>query len=446
MLATAPSLPPDLLSRLYHQYQAAGRAVSTDSRTLPAGALFFALNGARRGAEFAPAALAAGAAHAVVDDAALAATDPARYTLVPDPLAALQALALHHRRRFGGPVVALTGSNGKTTTKELLAGVLGQRFRTLATTGNFNNHIGVPLTLLRLDPATHEAAVIEMGANHPREIATLAALAEPTHGLITNIGKAHLEGFGGTQEHIARAKGELFEFLEARGGTAFVNVADPRLAPWVARLPGAVAYPAPARLLGAEPFVRLTLTAGGEPLTTQISGAYNFENLAAAATVGRFFGVPEAQIGAALAAYAPTNNRSQLAYRAATGNHLTLDAYNANPSSVEAAVRHFATLPVTDEAGHPLPKLVILGDMLELGTESAAEHRALGHLLAELAFEEVLLVGPEMRAAAAANPAARHFGAKPEAAAWLAAHPPRGRRILLKGSRGIGLETLVELL
>ncbi len=445
----APSLAPALLGRLYAQYLSAGGLVGTDSRALPAGALFFALNGTRRGADFAAAALAAGAAHAVVDDAALAATDPTRYTVVPDPLTALQALARYHRQQFRGPLIALTGSNGKTTTKELLAGVLGRRFRTLATAGNFNNHIGVPLTLLRLDPAHHEVAVVEMGANHPHEIAALAAIAEPTHGLITNIGKAHLEGFGGTQAHIARAKGELFDYLTATGGTVFLNTADAWLAPWAGRLPTAQHYPAPARLVGADPFVVLTLNdnaPAAAPVRTQLSGAYNFENMAAAAAVGRFFGVSEADIGAALAAYAPTNNRSELAYRPATGNHLLLDAYNANPSSMAAAVRHFATLPATDEAGQPLPKLLILGDMLELGAESGPEHQALGALLAEVGFEEVVLVGPEMAAATATCPAARHFGTKAEAAAWLVAAPPRQRRVLLKGSRGIGLETLVEFL
>ncbi len=454
MLASAPaSLSADTLTTLYERFLAADQLVSTDSRTVPAGAVFFALNGARRGAEFAPDALAKGAALAVIDDDALAATDPARYLVVPDALVALQALAHHHRQQFGGPVVALTGSNGKTTTKELLAGVLGRRYRTLATHGNFNNHIGVPLTLLRLRVAAggDEVAVIEMGANHPLEIAQLAQIAVPTHGLITNIGKAHLEGFGGTVEHVARAKAELFEYLEATGGTAFVNVADPRLAPWAARLPKAVAYPAPARLVAADPFVLLLLTdsdsdSDSAPLLTQISGAYNFENLAAAAAVGRFLGVEEADIRTALAAYAPTNNRSQLAFRPATGNHLTLDAYNANPSSVTAAVRHFATLPATDDAGQPLPKLLILGDMLELGAESAAEHRRLGQLLEELAYPDAVLIGPEMAAAAAVNPAVRHFATKAEAAAWLTAHPPRHRRILLKGSRGIGLETLLELL
>ncbi len=446
-LAPVPTLDAALLARLYAQYHAAGRLVSTDSRTVPAGALFFALNGTRRGADFAPAALAAGAGHAVVDDAALAAQDPTRYTHAADPLLALQALALHHRRQFSGPVVALTGSNGKTTTKELLAGVLRRRYRTLATDGNFNNHIGVPLTLLRLDVAADEVAVVEMGANHPREIAELAAIAAPTHGLITNIGKAHLEGFGGTLAHVARAKTELFTYLQATGGTIFLNLADAHLAPWAAHLPGAVPYPAPARLVAADPFVTLTLDEDSAPLTTNISGAYNFENLAAAAAVGRFLGIPEAEIGAALAAYAPANNRSQLAFRAATGNHLTLDAYNANPSSVGAALRHFATLPDADAAtGRPLPKLVILGDMRELGTESGAEHRAIGALITGLGFADVLLIGSEMAATADACPTARHFAGKAEAADWLTAHPPRNRRILLKGSRGMGLETLVELL
>lgn len=444
-LPTPSSWPT--LSLLYDRYHQAGGVVSTDSRSVPPGALFFALNGQRRGAEFAPDALARGAAYAVVDDAAMAATDPARYTVVPDPLLALQALARHHRQQFQGPVVALTGSNGKTTTKELLAGVLGQRYRVLATNGNFNNHIGVPLTLLRLRLAEHELAVVEMGANHRREIAGLALIAEPTHGLITNVGKAHLEGFGGTLEHVAQGKAELFEYLAHNGGTAFVNLADSRLAPWAARLAGSVTYPtpesaAPAHLLSAEPFVTLTLGADLRPLATRLSGAYNFENLAAAAAVGRHFGVAEEAIRAALAAYEPTNNRSQLAYRPATGNHLTLDCYNANPSSMTAAVRHFATLPGTDEAGQALPKLLILGEMLELGEAGPTEHRRLGTELAELGFTDVLLVGAGMQAAAAAYPVARYFATKAELADWLRANPPRQRRILLKGSRGVGLETV----
>ncbi len=473
-MSTAAVSPP-LLAALYEAYLAAHRQVAIDSRILPARALFFALNGQRRGADFAPAALAAGASRAVVDDAALAATNPDDYLFAPDPLAALQALAQFHRRKFNGPVIALTGSNGKTTTKELLAGVLGQKFNTLATIGNLNNHIGVPLTLLRLEPGVHEIAVVEMGANHQREIATLAHLAEPTHGLITNVGKAHLEGFGGTLAHVAQGKSELFEHLLTHGGTLFLNPTDPYLAPWATRLPRVVTYPgpgttAPAQLVGAEPFVVLELGgeggAGGAAtnahhpttlpphhpttplphhLTTQLSGAYNFENLAAAAAVGRHFGVPEAAIRAALAAYAPTNNRSQLAFRPATGNHLTLDAYNANPSSMTAAVRHFATLPPTDDDGQPLPKLLILGDMLELGAEAPAEHAALGRLLGELGFgAEALLVGPLMAEAAAANPAARYFATKAELAAHLLAEPPRYHRILLKGSRGMGLETVGE--
>lgn len=442
---------PDFLPGLYQRYLTADRRVSTDSRTIQPDALFFALNGARRGAEFAADALAKGAAHAVIDDAALAATDPSRYTVVPDPLAALQALARYHRQQFTGPVIALTGSNGKTTTKELLAGVLSRRYRTLATIGNLNNHIGVPLTLLRLDPAQHEMAVVEMGANHQREIAALVEIAQPTHGLITNVGKAHLEGFGGTIAHVAQGKGEMFEYLARTGGTAFVNVADAHLSPWAARLPHVITYPtpgstAPARLLTADPFVVLTLADEAEPVRTQLSGAYNFENLAAAAAVGRLFGVPEAEIRAALAAYSPTNNRSQLAFRPETGNHLILDAYNANPSSMGAAIRHFATLPATEADGQPLPKLLILGDMLELGAEAEAEHQHIGALMTRLALTDALLIGPLMRTAADACPSARYFATKAEAADWLRANPPRHHRILLKGSRGMGLETLVELL
>ena len=438
--------------RLYQHYLAANRQVSTDSRSLPAGALFVALNGDKfRGADFAADALARGASHAVVDSAELAATDPARYTLVTEPLLALQALAHHHRQQFRGPVVGLTGSNGKTTTKELLASVLAKKFKVLATVGNLNNHIGVPLTLLRLDPAAHELAIVEMGANHPREIAELAAIAQPTHGLITNVGKAHLEGFGGTLDHVARAKAELFAYLAETNGTAFVNTADTRLAPWAAQLPQVVTYPGPdstalARLRAADPFVTLVLGADPEPLPTQLSGAYNFENLAAAAAVGQYFGVPAADIRAALAGYAPANNRSQLVERPETGNQLTLDAYNANPTSMAAALRHFATLPARTADGEKLPKLVVLGDMRELGHVSEMEHMRLGELLADLAFDDVLLVGTEMAAAAQGHPEFHYFPSKTELRQWLSENPPRHHRILLKGSRSMGLESMADLL
>ena len=431
-------------SPLYPQFLAA-HSVSTDSRQPQPGTLFFALNGPHfRGADFAPQALAAGARHAVVDDAALAATDPARYTDAPDPMAALQALARHHRQQFAIPVLAITGSNGKTTTKELLTAVLAQKFKVLATAGNLNNHIGVPLTLLRLRAGEHDFAVVEMGANHRGEIAGYCAYTAPTHGLITNIGKAHLEGFGGA-EGVALGKGELFDYLGRTGGTAFVNTLDARLPGLAAAVPTRLSYPGPAdtfpaTLLDAAPAVALRL-ADGTDVAAQLTGDYNFPNLAAAAAVGLHFGVESRQVADALVRYNPQNNRSQLV-RTPAGNELVLDAYNANPSSMAAALRSFAARPVA--AGQT--KLVVLGDMFELGDESAAEHRALGQLLAGLHLPAVLLIGPEMTAAAGEASRARHFATKAAAADWLRQYPVRNRQVLVKGSRGMALETLAELL
>ena len=430
---------------LYSQYVAAGSQVSTDSRQPQPGTLFFALNGPSfRGADFASQALQKGARHAVVDDTALAATDPARYTFAPDPLLALQALAHEHRRQFAIPVLAITGSNGKTTTKELLTAVLARQLRVLATIGNLNNHIGVPLTLLRLRAGEHDVAVVEMGANHRGEIASYCAYAEPTHGLITNIGKAHLEGFGGA-EGVALGKGELFDYLARTGGTAFVNTLDARLPGLAAAVPTRLSYPGPAdtypaTLLAADPAVALRL-ADGTDVAAQLTGDYNFPNLAAAAAVGQHFGISTDNIAAALARYNPQNNRSQL-LRTTAGNELVLDAYNANPSSMAAALRSFAARPA--EAGQP--KLAILGDMFELGDESAREHADIGHLLADLPIDSVVLIGPEMRLAHATNSDTHHFPTKAEAADWLRTHPVRGRQVLVKGSRGMALETLVELL
>jgi len=430
---------------LYSHYLAAGGLVSTDSRQPQPGTLFFALNGPSfRGAAFAAQALEKGASHAVVDDATLAATDPARYTYAPDPLLALQELAHEHRRQFSIPVLAVTGSNGKTTTKELLTAVLTRKFKVLATIGNLNNHIGVPLTLLRLRAGEHDFAVIEMGANHRGEIGSYCVYAEPTHGLITNIGKAHLEGFGGA-EGVALGKGELFDYLARTGGTAFVNTLDAKLPGLAAAVPTRLSYPGPtdtypATLLAADPALALRL-ADGTDVAAQLTGDYNFPNLAAAAAVGLHFGVAPDQVAAALAQYNPQNNRSQLV-RTAKGNELVLDAYNANPSSMSAALRSFAGRPAA--AGQR--KLVILGDMFELGTESAAEHRALGQLLAGLPLPEALLIGTEMAQAAEAAPNSRHFATKAEAATWLAQHPVQGYQVLVKGSRGMALETLLELL
>ena len=430
------------LAALYARFRESS-AVSTDSRQAQDGTLFFALNGPSfRGRDFAPQALEKGARYAVVDDEALTASNPDQYTYAPDPLVALQELALHHRRQLIMPVLAITGSNGKTTTKELVNAVLSRRFRVQYTKGNLNNHIGVPLTLLSIRPGEHELAIVEMGANHQGEIELLCQLAEPTHGLITNIGKAHLEGFGGV-EGIARGKGEMFRYLEQVGGTAFVNTLDTRLPALAAPVAERVTYPGatdtyPAELLSAAPNVEMRLFSGAT-LEARITGGYNFPNLAAAAAVGAYFGVPAADIDEALAAYEPANNRSQLVRTAR--NEVVLDAYNANPSSMAAALHSFAARP-----GNPADKVVILGDMFELGIESATEHRTLGQLVQGLPFGQVLLIGPDMRHAAVLDSSLLHFPTKPEAVGWLRANPLQNRQVLVKGSRGMGLETLLELL
>ncbi|MGY2131172.1 UDP-N-acetylmuramoyl-tripeptide--D-alanyl-D-alanine ligase [Hymenobacter sp. HD11105] len=429
------------VTALYARFQQCS-AVSTDSRQPQEGTLFVALNGPNFwGRDFAPQALTKGARYAVVDDADLAATDPDRYSYAPDPLVALQELAQYHRRQLAIPVLAITGSNGKTTTKELLYSVLSRSYQVQYTRGNLNNHIGVPLTLLTIRPEEHELAIIEMGANHQGEIAMLSQLAEPTHGLITNIGKAHLEGFGG-EEGVAKGKGELFNFLAATGGIGFVNTADPKLPTLAAAVGQRITYPGPtdtypAELLSTAPMVTLRLF-DGTTVEAQITGGYNFPNLAAAAAVGGFFGVPTTDIAAALASYAPTNNRSQLMRTA--HNEIILDAYNANPSSMAAALGSFAAR--TGEG----QKVAILGDMFELGTESEAEHRALGELLAKQSIDTILLCGTDMRHAAAVSDNFHYFPTKAEAATWLQKSPPVGCQILVKGSRGMGLETLVALL
>ncbi|QNH62693.1 UDP-N-acetylmuramoyl-tripeptide--D-alanyl-D-alanine ligase [Hymenobacter sediminicola] len=430
------------IAALYDRFRAC-TSVSTDSRQQQANTLFFALNGPTfRGADFAPQALAQGARYAVVDDAALAQQAPDRYTYAPDPLQTLQDLAHYHRQQLIIPVLAITGSNGKTTTKELVHAVLSRRYRVQYTRGNLNNHIGVPLTLLSIRPGEHELAIVEMGANHQGEIDLLCRIAAPTHGLITNIGKAHLEGFGG-ETGIARGKSELFRFLAKVDGTAFVNTLDPKLPALAEVVQQRVTYPGPAdtypaTLISAAPQVVLRLF-DGSVAEAHITGDYNFPNLAAAAAVGAYFEVPAADIAQALADYAPTNNRSQLVKT--SQNEVVLDAYNANPSSMAAALRSFAARPGVPNSA----KVVILGDMFELGQESLAEHQALGTLLQGLPLGTVVLIGSDMVRAAEASSAFHYFATKPEAAAWLQTQNMKDRQILIKGSRGMGLETLLEL-
>jgi UDP-N-acetylmuramoyl-tripeptide--D-alanyl-D-alanine ligase len=411
--------------------------VSTDSRADQTNSLFFALNGPNfKGAKFAHQALEKGARFAVTEDEEMASD---RCLYVENTLETLQKLALYHRKKLSIPVVGITGSNGKTTTKELINAVLSQKFNTLYTQGNLNNHIGVPLTLLRLKPE-HEIAIIEMGANHPGEIQMLCEIALPTHGIITNIGKAHLEGFG-SLEGVARAKSELYRFIDEHQGTIFLNTNSDHLQRMSRRIETKITYP------NASDFLHLEMaeatpqvvykSENGTEVTTHLMGSYNFDNIAAAVCIGKYFGVEEEKINEGIANYIPANNRSQVIRK--NSNFILLDAYNANPSSMEAAIKNFG-------ASTGSPKVLIVGDMFELGPESKEEHQKLGELIAAQPIEKVILCGKEMQAAAKVNPAFLHFETKPELENWLKQNPITNSYFLIKGSRGMGLETLLNLL
>ena len=414
--------------------------VCTDTRDLRPGSLFVALKGPSFNANsFAARALEGGCRYALVDDPAVASDE--RYLLVPDALKALQELGRHHRRSFNIPVIAITGSNGKTTTKELVHAVLSADRPTLATGGNLNNHIGVPLTLLRLKPE-HRIAIIEMGANHVGDIAELVAIAEPTVGLITNIGRAHLEGFGGF-EGVVRTKTELYDHLRAHGGSVLVNADDPLLldkSSGMARVTYGTAPTADHRVHPVEGGAYLALRWNGpegkeHQADTRLIGAYNLPNAAAAVAVGHLVGVPDDTIARALTAYSPSNNRSQFTD---TGrNHVVLDAYNANPSSMKAALEHFAAMP------GDRPRLAVLGGMKELGAESRDEHLGVVALVRRLGLEAVY-VGPEF--AELADPGITVHTDVDAAAAALKHQPVNGMLVLVKGSRGTRLENLLPAL
>lgn len=436
--------------QLYSKFQEC-TGLSTDTRRITPNCLFVALTGDTfNGNTFAEQALSLGARYALVDDPDTAHRDPSRCLLVPDSLQALQDLARHHRQTFRFPVVGLTGSNGKTTTKELIAAVLSKNYRVYATVGNLNNHIGVPLTLLAITDQ-YDMAVVEMGANHQKEIKLLCSIAQPTHGLITNIGKAHLEGFGGI-EGVRKGKGELYDYLVQHGKTVFINSRDTvltamyreRLKSLQAQTPRvgsgfaeAIFYPGePVELVQESPVV-VYRDATGQDVTTHLPGRYNFENMLAALAIGDYFGVSPADANQAIANYNPTNNRSQVLVKGT--NTILLDAYNANPSSMAAAIRQFAAMPARR-------KVVILGDMYELGHESEAEHAALGQLIANCHFDVVILAGQDMKFALSALPTAYYIPDKFSLHNWLMDHPMTDTHILVKGSRGMGLESVVPFL
>ena len=420
--------------------------VAIDSRKVESGSLFFAIKGERfDGNQFADTALAAGAAYAIVDDPAVASGNRNRCILVNDSLQALQELARHHRRQFFIPVIAITGSNGKTTTKELLAAVLRSHYRLHYTQGNLNNHIGVPLTLLAMPPGL-EVAIIEMGANHQMEIDFLCRIAEPSHGLITNIGKAHLEGFGGI-EGVKKGKSELYRFLAEVDGMAFVNRDERFLESLAAPVKKKVFYrrsehpslserDLEVKLLDTRPFVRVAFIdkeGKAYQVNSHLIGAYNFNNIMTAVAVGKYFKVPCEKIVRAIEAYIPANMRSQIVERG--GNTFVLDAYNANPSSMREAILTFAAM-------EGQPKIVILGDMLELGEDSLPEHERIAELVAQQGLDDAVFVGPEFEKPAR-SAGFRHFSDVAALKLWFDVQHFRDCHFLIKGSRGIGLEAVL---
>ena len=447
------------IEKLYSIFLSCGCKVTTDSRKISGGELFFALKGENfDGNLYALQALEKGAAYAVVDessDAALQNADNGRLIPVPDTLHALWALARRHRDSFSIPVLGLTGTNGKTTTKELINAVLSTKFRTHATAGNLNNNIGVPLTLLSM-PRDTEIAIIEMGASHPGDIRELVEIAAPDYGLITNVGTAHILGFG-SFEGVMATKGELYDFVaESGSGTIFLNRDNPFLCE-MASARGfeaapegltfsaaetckgqklAVAYgleTSGAKALSSDaehPFLRLSLADGTE-VSTQLVGAYNADNVLAALKVGEFFGVEQSAAVAAVEAYTPSNNRSQM--QRTERNVLIVDAYNANPSSMNAALDNF-------EGFDAAKKIVLLGDMLELGTVSQEEHRKVVEKVASCGFV-ACYVGEEFRKAGA-NPC---FDSSEALAGYISAHTSdfSGAAVLVKGSRGTKMERII---
>jgi UDP-N-acetylmuramoyl-tripeptide--D-alanyl-D-alanine ligase len=412
-------------------------SVQTDTRKLKAGDLFFALKGDNfNGNAFAQQAIDAGAAYAVIDEAQY--EIPGKTFLVADVLTALQELAKHHREQFNIPFIAITGSNGKTTTKELVHAVLAEKYKAYTTEGNLNNHIGIPLTILKIRPDA-EMAVIEMGANHQQEIAGYCVYAQPTHGIITNAGKAHLEGFGGI-EGVRKGKGELYDYLRTLPhGIAFVMWDYDYLRDMSKGISGIIKYgtSSDAHFVGTvaknEPFLEVAITQGMEPTTirTQLVGEYNLPNVLAAATAGSYFKVPDMAIKNAIEKYTPSNSRSQLVTRGS--NHIILDAYNANPSSMKLAIENFAKLQADN-------KVLMLGGMAELGPGSVDEHKAIVQLIGQYKWKQVVLVGGDFLKF---DHAYLKFNTAAEAKEWLQQQQFEQTHFLVKGSRSMQMERVI---
>lgn len=430
------------ITALYRIFQKC-TCVTTDSRNCPKNSLFIALKGENfNGNAFAAKALESGSSYVVIDEADYAPVGDVHYIIVDNCLQTLQQLANYHRRQLGTRIIGITGTNGKTTTKELMGAVLSQSHNVLYTLGNLNNAIGVPLTLLRLTTA-HDLAIVEMGASHPGDIKELAEIAEPDYGIITNVGKAHLEGFK-SFEGVIKTKGELYDYLRQRGDSIiFIHQDNSYLKKMAGGLNQIVYGSAEdvyvnGRVVSNSPYLTFEWKAGKEGeihhVQTQLIGEYNFSNALAAVTIGRFFGVEPAKIDKALAEYLPQNNRSQL--KKTADNILIVDAYNANPTSMIASISNFRNM----EAAH---KMLILGDMRELGKDSAEEHQKIVDYLEECNFENVALVGEQFAATHHSYPT------YPDANTLiieLQKTKPTGKIILIKGSNGIKLSTVIDYL
>jgi len=426
-----------------YQHYLSNPVICTDTRNISAGCLFFALKGEHFDANtFAETALNQGAAFVIIDNEAYRINESC--ILVEDVLTTLQELARYHRTLLDIPVIGLTGSNGKTTTKELIHAVLAEKYRTFATKGNLNNHIGVPLSILSITRDI-EVAVIEMGANHQKEIEFLCSIAQPTHGMITNIGMAHLDGFGGF-EGVKKGKAELFTYLKNTSGISFINRDNPHIVEMckVAGLTNLIYYGTKGenlitgQLLKSDPLIELRWEnkEGAYQVKANLTGAYNFENILAAITIASFFDLSPEQINKGLSGYFPNNNRSQLTNTAT--NTVICDFYNANPSSMTAALNNISIL----EAEH---KVAIIGDMFELGPETEKQHHEIAALAEKSGLNSILLIGKHFYALKDQYQGL-FFQTPKDAAVWLEKHPIKDSLILLKGSRGMALEQLLPIL
>lgn len=426
------------LYKIYLQFP----SVQTDTRKLKEGDLYFALKGENfNGNKFALQAIEKGAPYSVIDEKEfIQGASPettAKIILVDDVLSTLQALAKYHRQQFKIPFIAITGSNGKTTTKELIHAVLSAQYKTYTTEGNLNNHIGIPLTILKIK-SDAEMAVIEMGANHQKEIEGYCKYTLPTHGLITNCGKAHLEGFGGV-EGVRKGKGELFDYLRTNNGTAFIMQDYDYLQQMSKGISSIIKYgthdaDTEGAILQSEPFLEIEITKGAEAgkIQTQLVGDYNFPNVLAAVCIGIYFKVPGEKIKSAIESYAPSNSRSQLVEKGT--NKIILDAYNANPSSMKLAIENFAKL-------HAPNKVLMLGGMAELGDESLREHQMIIDLIKQYQWKDVVLVGGDFLKL---DHSFKQFTDSTQAKEWLAQQQHQNVYYLIKGSRSVQMEKVLE--